>query len=80
MPIRISLDKLLETRGITTYRLMKQLEGRVARGTVYGIASGKTQRIDMDSLSGILDGLHELTGETVTPNDLFTVMATPTTP
>lgn len=73
VPVRLSLDRYLAASGITTYRLMKQLEGRVSRGTVYSLAQGDAKRLDLDSLAGILEGLEELTGRPVTPNDLLEV-------
>jgi DNA-binding Xre family transcriptional regulator len=75
--LRVSLDRILSARNITTYRLMKQLEGRVSRGTVYSLASGNVQRIDLETLAGIMAGLEELTGETITPNDLLEVVEAP---
>ncbi len=56
---------------------MKHLEGRVARGTVYSLASGDVQRLDLETLSGLLGGLADLTGQPVTPNDLLEVIETP---
>lgn len=78
--LRVSLDRILSTRNVTTYRLMKQLEGRVSRGTVYSLASGNVQRIDLETLAGIMAGLEELTGETITPNDLLEVVEEPVGP
>jgi hypothetical protein len=56
---------------------MKHLNGRVARGTVYGLASGEVQRVDLETLSGVLGGLAEITGKPVTPNDLLEVIEEP---
>lgn len=56
---------------------MKHLEGRVARGTVYSVAAGEVQRVDLETLSGILSGLSALTGQPVTPNDLLEVIEEP---
>jgi DNA-binding Xre family transcriptional regulator len=78
--LRVSLDRILSSRNVTTYRLMKQLEGRVSRGTVYSLASGNVQRIDLETLAGIMAGLEELTGETITPNDLLEVIEEPVPP
>ena len=75
--LRVSLDRILSSRNLSTYRLMKQLEGRVSRGTVYSLASGNVQRIDLETLAGIMAGLEELTGETITPNDLIEMVEEP---
>ena len=75
--LRVSLDKFLSKRGISTYRLMKHLDGIVARGTVYAVAAGDVQRVDLETLSGLIGGLADLTGESVTPNDLLEVVKEP---
>ncbi len=59
---------------------MKHLEGKVARGTVYAVAAGDVQRVDLETLSGLLGGLSDLTGQPVTPNDLLEVIEEPIQP
>ncbi len=56
---------------------MKHLDGIVARGTVYSVAAGDVQRVDLETLSGLIGGLADLTGESVTPNDLLEVIEEP---
>ena len=74
MPLRFTLDRFLEANKITTYRLMKRLEGRVSRGTVYALAQGDVKRLDLESMFGVMEALSELTGKAITPNDLLEVM------
>jgi hypothetical protein len=77
MAVRFSLDDFLRARQITPYRLAKELEGRVARGSVFAMSKGEhVKRVDLESLSEIINALRAITAETVTFNDLFEEMDT----
>ena len=77
MKMRLNLNAYLNRTGITAYRLSEQLKGRVARATVYATAKTPQQRIDLDTVSDVLSGLFELTGQPVTLTDLLEVVADP---
>jgi DNA-binding Xre family transcriptional regulator len=75
MLIRVSLDRYLERHNLSAYRLANELKGRVAQGSVYAMTRSKTvKRIDLETLSGVLQALERITGEPVTPNDLLEVV------
>ena len=78
MLIRVSLDRYLERHNLSAYRLANELKGRVAQGSVYAMTRSKTvKRIDLETLTGILQALERITGEAVTPNDLLEVIQEP---
>lgn len=78
MLIRVSLDRYLERHNLSAYRLANELKGRVAQGSVYAMTRSKTvKRIDLETLSGVLQALERITGEPVTPNDLLEVIEEP---
>jgi DNA-binding Xre family transcriptional regulator len=75
MNVRVSLDRYLKTKNLTAYRLAQETAGAVARGSIFAMARGaKVKRVDLETLSEIMQALHRITGETVTPNDLFEVI------
>jgi DNA-binding Xre family transcriptional regulator len=69
--VRWKVRELLDKHDKTPYALWKA--SGLSRNTVYDIASDKRDRVDFDTLAGIISGLRTLTGETVTPNDLLEV-------
>lgn len=78
MLIRVSLDRYLERHNLSAYRLANELKGRVAQGSVYAMTRSKTvKRIDLETLSGVLQALERITSEPVTPNDLLEVLQEP---
>ena len=78
MLIRVSLDRYLERHNLSAYRLANELKGRVAQGSVYAMTRSKrVKRIDLETLSGVLQALERITGEPVTPNDLLEVLREP---
>ena len=75
MQIRVSLDRYLERHNLSAYRLANELKGRVAQGSVYAMTRSKTvKRVDLKTLSGVLEALERITGEPVTPNDLLEIV------
>jgi hypothetical protein len=67
--MRLNLGQYLERRHLTPYRLIK--ESGLARATVYNMARVPAQRVDLDTVSTLLQALRRLTGEPVTINDLL---------
>ncbi|MBZ9752978.1 hypothetical protein K7W42_19250 [Deinococcus sp. HMF7604] len=71
--LRFSLDQYLRDHGLTAYRLVKETEGKVARGSIFAMARGDSvKRIDMENLNHVVAALSALTGEQVSVTDLFT--------
>lgn len=77
MKTRLNLGSYLSHHSVTPYRLAQQLKGRIAQNTVYNLARTPQQRIDLDTVSDVLSGLSELTGQPVTLTDLLEVVADP---
>lgn len=78
MGLRFSLDTFLREHGLTAYRLVKETEGLVARGSVFAMARGESvKRIDLENLEHILAALSALTGKSVQVGDLITGTAEP---
>lgn len=76
--IRASLDRFLSRHNLSANRLASATEGRVARGSVFAMARGETvKRVDLQTLSHVRDALEQLTGETVTVDDLLEVVPDP---
>ena len=76
MPVKVTLKKYLSQRNLNTYKLVQATTGRIAEHTVYALARPGVKRVDLETL-GIIETLHNLTGETVTPNDLLEVIKKP---
>jgi hypothetical protein len=78
MNVRVSLDRYLRQNNLTAYRLSKEVAGKAAQGSIYALARGeKVKRVDLETLSEVMQALMRLTGQTVTPNDLFEVIEEP---
>jgi len=73
---RWKLAATLEKRGRTPYALI-QASG-LARGTVYAIARGEAQAVELGTLVKLAAGLEKLTGELVSVSDLLELEAAPT--
>ena len=70
-PIYLTLDEYLEEHDLTAYKLAQKVEGQVARGSIYALARGDVKRLDLGTLSAVMDALEELTGTPVTFGDLL---------
>ena len=78
MNVRVSLDRYLSQNNLTAYRLSKEVAGKAAQGSVYALARGeKVKRVDLETLSQVMQALTRLTGQPVTPNDLLEVIEEP---
>ena len=76
--IYLTLDEYLENHDLTAHKLAQKVEGhtrfaghRVARGSIYALAKGDVKRFDLGTLSAVMDALEELTGKSVTFDDLL---------
>ena len=76
--IYLTLDEYLENHDLTAYKLAQKVEGQVARGSIYALARGDVKRLDLGTLSVVTDALEELTGESVTFDDLLERSSTET--
>ena len=65
MTLRLNLGSYLQRHQITAYRLVQEVEGRVAPNTVYALARKPAQRIDLNTVSEVLGALERLTGQAV---------------
>ncbi|WP_309569996.1 helix-turn-helix transcriptional regulator [Deinococcus sp.] len=65
MTLRLNLGQYLKDHGISAYRLVQEVEGVVAPNTVYGLARKPAQRIDLDTVSSILQALERVRGQRV---------------
>ncbi len=68
--LRLHLKPFLERHRISAYQLARATRGRLSEATVYGMARRPLQRIDLDSVSMVIDALESLTGQPVTLLDL----------
>jgi hypothetical protein len=74
MTIRLSLDKVLSAHGVSAYRLAKETEGNVARGSIFAMARGdRVKRVDLDNLWHVLNALSNILGREITLEELFEV-------
>ena len=65
MTLKLNLGSYLEQHNITAYRLVKEVEGRVAPNTVYALARRPAQRIDLATVGVLMKALEQLTGKKV---------------
>ncbi|MBE0338285.1 MULTISPECIES: helix-turn-helix domain-containing protein [unclassified Paenibacillus] len=61
MAINIKLEETLGKAGITKNALAR--EAKVRPNLIYDMCDGKTKRLDLETLSHILDTLEDLTGQ-----------------
>ena len=67
--IKWRLRKYLDENDVSAYALTKA--AALAPNTVYALARGDQGRIDLAVLDKVITGLEQLTGQTVTFNDLL---------
>jgi DNA-binding Xre family transcriptional regulator len=70
--VKLKVKEYLDTHQKSAYALWKA--SGLPRNTVYSLSQGKAMRLDLETLGKLLYGLEQLTGETVTPNDLLEVV------
>lgn len=71
MTLRLNLGQYLKEHGITAYRLVQEMEGKVASNTVYGMARRPAQRIDLQTVSEVLQALQRVNGKPVRITDIL---------
>ncbi len=71
--VKWKLAEFLKERNISAYRLAQTLDRHTRATTVYGLVKKgeDLSRLDLETLATILDGLYQITGEQLTPNDLL---------
>ncbi len=69
MAIRITLEKTLDANNITKNALAR--EAKVRPNLIYDMCEGKTRRLDLDTLSNIIDTLTALSGKKHTLTDVL---------
>ncbi|NQX61829.1 helix-turn-helix domain-containing protein [Paenibacillus qinlingensis] len=73
LAIRIKLNEVLEAtkidKEITKNALAR--EAKVRPNLIYDLCEGKTKRIELETLSTIIDTLQELTGNTYSLGDVL---------
>jgi DNA-binding Xre family transcriptional regulator len=70
--VKLTIRNYLEQHNASAYRLWKA--SGLPKNTAYALASGKTTRIDLDTLGKVVFGLEQITGKTITPNDVLEVI------
>lgn len=74
MTVTFDLHRLMQAHDISAYRLERELEGQLNRNTVYAMTrQNGVKRIDLESLSKIVNVLSALLGRPVQAAELFTV-------
>lgn len=77
--IRWKLADYLQQHGLTAYRLAKAIGSDTRAATIYRLArrGEEPSRVDLPTLQNVIMGLRNLTGESVTLDDLFEIADTP---
>ncbi|WP_410770110.1 helix-turn-helix domain-containing protein [Fontibacillus sp. BL9] len=69
MSIRLKLEETLSDAGVTRNALAR--EAKVRPNLIYDMCEGKTKRIDLETLSTIIDTLNAMTGRSYALNDII---------
>lgn len=69
MGIIIKLEGALDSAGVTKNALAR--EAKVRPNLIYDMCDGKTKRIDLDTLSNIIDTLSTMTGRNYVLSDIL---------
>lgn len=69
--IRWKLKHLLDQNGLTAYRLVQELQGKVSKNTVYSLARGEATRVDLPTLNAVLCALRHMLNQKIGVGDLF---------
>lgn len=73
----MTLGEFLRGHGLTAYRLAAEARGIVSRNSVYALARGEAERVDLGTLGKLAGLLEGLTGDRVNLGDLLTLERTP---
>jgi DNA-binding Xre family transcriptional regulator len=72
------LRDYLHERRIKPAALARKMDGKMSRTAVYGLVQVEPPKaVYLETLDAVLPALRELTGEDVTPNDLFEYVPDP---
>lgn len=80
MIVHIRLREELQRRGISAYRLVQVVQGRITPKAIYALASGKAKRIDLETLGVVATALERASGQPVTAADLLEFQSEPVEP
>ena len=72
-----NLDDWLKTHDITRYKLAQNMDGNVKTRLTSLYRSKNQTRIDLAVMGEIVSALRKITGEVITPNDLFEFVPDP---
>jgi DNA-binding Xre family transcriptional regulator len=72
MTVKWKVKEFLDKHKKTPYSLWKA--SGLSRTTVYGITGGDLTRMDFSTLASIIEGLEQVTGKKVEPNDVLEVV------
>ncbi|MDR6883576.1 DNA-binding Xre family transcriptional regulator [Bacillus sp. 3255] len=69
LAIRIKLNEVLESADVTKNALAR--EAKVRPNLIYDLCEGKTKRIELETMSTIIETLEEMTGNTYSISDIL---------
>lgn len=70
---RVTLGETLSRLGVSAYRLADAGAGTVSRNSVYRMAAGRVDRVDLGTVEKLAELLEQLSGERVTLADIVTL-------
>lgn len=72
MSVTLRLHEFLQDHNLSAYRLEKELEGQLARNSIYALAKpGGVKRLDLDSLSKVASVLSALLERPISLDELI---------
>ncbi len=75
MVIQLNLGKYLKQHDISAYRLVQEARGQVAATTVYDLARGPAERVNLRTVSQLLEALSRVRGQKVAYTEIFEEVA-----
>lgn len=71
MIVHIRLREELQRRSLSAHRLVQEAQGRITPEAFDALASGKTKRVDLETLGIVASALERASGQPVTATDLL---------
>jgi len=71
MIVHIRLREELQRRSLSAHRLMQEVQGRITPEAFDALASGKTERVDLETLGIVASALERASGQPVTVADFL---------
>lgn len=71
MTLQLNLGKYLKQHDISAYRLVQAARGQVAPTTVYDLARGPVERVNLRTVSQLLEALSRVRGQKVAYTEIF---------